>query len=233
MKKYWQAHVVGVLLLTLMAGSAAGQGKGGGKQPSEPTEVQVTSHLAEGYLLRSDGLGAYSSFKAGKDTVESVVYTGSGDWLLNTTNSTSRGKQLTLSGGTLPWNAALGAEVSVKGRLLACGQPFGTEPQTNLLTMPPYGQMECMLRLTFTGPDNKNYALVMNPANGKGPETVTVTCTAVNGSNQCAAWQVTTDRDLEPEGTPRRALLEEILKSGSTAAKGEFDLSVLATISLQ
>ena len=143
--------------------------------------------------FQSDIKGAYVTYgatKTSKDSVSSVIQSGSCDWLLDMSASLSRTIKLTLgpNGSTNPPPPFVGTQDVSAYMISKCSN----NPLNNGIsygTLTTAGQsVQCALATAFTY-GGKSYALRMNANNFAGTTWVQGTCTgATNG--QCNSWTV-------------------------------------------
>jgi len=201
-KKRIAVRVLGLVFTTLMGMllAAATQAKNAASKGSSASTCNytVTSILNNtdgnnvAFQFQSDGLGPYTTYSKGTDSVKSMIDKNCA-WSLDTTSSKSRGIAVTLaypvsSGYTAPFT---GPEV-VKGRI-------NTHCDTNTAnngiqpgSMTPVGQtLICPINVAFYY-NNVWYNIGLNPYNWAGTTMAQVTCTGVSGG-QCNSWSILPD----------------------------------------
>jgi hypothetical protein len=145
--------------------------------------------------IRSDGAGPYTN----TNSVQSIIQGASGDWILDTKNTTSPTRSVFLDfikpvAGTGPNGSSPSAPFSsavVPARLISKCHLYNYD----MLTIPVGVTVTCPLAIFFSS-GGSNYMLQMNPGpNGVylAPETdfVNITCNAAGASFQCNNWTVT------------------------------------------
>ncbi len=215
------------LLLTL--GLGLGRLAQGGK--SAP-DVPVTSILNDtgvvtagtNYQIQSDGLGSYFN---GVASVSSILQGSSGDWVLDTTSSSTQTIHIDLrepipnSGAAPPfaWELLPARIISKCHEALAGSFPAMALNQT----------LSCPTAISFQYGGN-SYGLMM--ASGPNSDITygetnnpLVTCTSMIGSNQCNNWTVLPIQ--QPDGTIKNiARLRKALKGNNNFAfLGDYYLS--------
>ena len=187
MRRRILSALVAATLSSLVPGSAV-QAQGKGKPAPPPANVNVTSNVADAdpvslYLLRSDGLGAYTTAGA----VVSQVYGSSGDWELDLSGQAVRMIDLTLATTDGSPSAVPGGRYNA--RLISrCFASDGTI--TGYLQIPEGGSnSRCAMRVNFTA-GGTAYFLVMSPLYA-GTSWVTVSCpTDADANTTCERWTV-------------------------------------------
>lgn len=152
-----------------------------------------TQSPAQPFQYQSDGLGAYTTFRAsGNNSVSSIIQS-SCSWALDTTGSTTRGIVVTLA---YPYSS--GSPAPFVGPQEIYGV-FHTQcfdnPANNSLnfgTMTFVGQtLACPMHLVFTY-NGVLYNLGLAPSTFPGTSFMQVTCTGATGG-QCNQWTVQPD----------------------------------------
>lgn len=222
---------VSVLLLCVPGLSDSGKGLDA-KKPN--SNIPVTSTLqivgdpaqSTNYTIEGDIWGSYHD---GINAVSSILQDGtccsySGDWILDTTSSTSRTVLIDLrqpvpnSGAQQVFSYLyLPTRIIVKAHEAQAGS-FPLMRLNQTLSCPTF------VRFTYGTTD---YRLSMSSGPNAIPDypetnNAQVTCTAVNSStNQCVAWTILPI--TQAGGTVRNiARLEKFLKNGSTVNLGDF-----------
>lgn len=156
--------------------------KPGGGGPGSTTVI-VTSNIADGFSIASDGLGDYRN---GVGAVVSNIQ-AIGDWVLeNDARKSTRSTRLNFTNvvsGTVPFTDKL-----VKGRFISKYNQLGGIYQNMTV-----GQT-ALVPLSFAFTDaSTSYGLRFNPQNQPGSEYVRATCTAaISATNSsCAVWELT------------------------------------------
>ena len=146
------------------------------------------------YQYQSDGLGSYTTYstKGSKDTVGSQIQS-TGSWVLDTSNSTTRGIVVTLaypfSSNSAP--PFIGPQ-EVKGAFHTLCQYDPVSNGLNFGTMTFTGQtMVCPMNFPFYY-NGVLYNLSLAPQQWPGASYMQVTCTGAT-SGQCNAWTVQPD----------------------------------------
>jgi hypothetical protein len=168
------------------------------KNPSTGCGYNVTSVLndsdssGKAFQYQSDGLGAYTTLRSGRDSVDSDIQS-SCSWALDTTGSTSRGIVVTLaypftSGSTAPFTGP--QEIHGVFHTQCFDNPANNN--LNFGTMTFTGQtLACPMHLVFTY-NGVLYNLALAPPTWPGTSFMQVTCTGATGG-QCNAWTVQPD----------------------------------------
>lgn len=202
--------------------SVLAKGSGGGNYVVVPTvsvlEMQNPATSAP-FHIHSDGGGSYVGYSLAstgkkKDELLSQVYTGSGDWTVDTTNAVTspRSIYLDLRDGSSPIGQR---EFLITGRMLVrCVQtdnPATSEDESTfadggLLVMNASNpkKTNCRLGLGYITVDGVLYFILMGPS--QAGDSAWVTCTSFNADgSQCNSWQIeagTYDAVLNPTGNP-------------------------------
>lgn len=210
------------------------------KNPSTGCSFNVTSILIDAdnqltpqpFQYQSDGGGPYTTFRSGKDLVNSDIQT-SCSWELDTTGSTSRGIVVTLA---YPYSGASSAPpftspTEIHGVFHT--QCFDNPANNNLNfgTMTYVGQtLTCPMHLVFTY-SGVFYNLGLAPPTWPGTSYMQVTCTGATGG-QCNQWTVQPDPTtsvVNPQTNQLSGIAELFLPSsagsGTGTALGEYLVS--------
>jgi hypothetical protein len=201
------------LLGALVSVGAAFDALAHGSQPNVPVTsiLNDTGVVTAGtnYQIQDDGLGSYFN---GVASLSSILQGSSGDWILDTTSSSSRSILIDLrqpvpnSGASPPfaWELLPARIISKCSEALTGSFPAMALNQT--LSCPTavsfqYGGNSYGLMMA-SGPNSDiNYAETNNPL---------VTCTSVNGSKQCDKWALLPiqqpDRTIKNIARLRKAL---------------------------
>ena len=172
-----------------------------GTAAKPPASIKVTSTVADGFHIESDGLGPYVPSKSLTSEVQPI-----GDWVLDTLSvAVSRSnRKISLDfSSPIPGSAPGGGDPvalpngSYKFRAMAqCSRSYINGDPGHPLQSFTQGQVElCPLRFAFEV-GTERYVLLMNKSfaniNGNFPTTddATVTCTATI-SGACSAWLLT------------------------------------------
>ena len=210
------------------------------KNPSTGCSYSVTSILndldsqvpSQPFQYHSDSLGPYTTFRSGKDLVNSDIQT-SCSWELDTTGSTSRGIVVTLA---YPYSGITTAPpftgpTQIHGVFHT--QCFDNPANNNLNfgTMTYVGQtLTCPMHLVFTN-SGVSYNLGLAPPTWPGTSYMQVTCTGASGG-QCNQWTVQPDPAtsvVNPQTNQLSGIAELFLPtsagSGTGTALGEYLVS--------
>ena len=162
-------------------------------QAAKPTpDVAVTSTLnnagditaSTNNRIQSDNLGSYFN---GVSSVQSVLQGGLGDWVLDTSNSSTRSVLVDFRDPVPPTsvtNAPFNWQF-VHARLISKCSQVGVDYRTILLN----STVNCPLHAVFTF-NGTSYRLTMNPSNDAASNFAKVTCTGVNASGPCNQWVI-------------------------------------------
>lgn len=198
------AHRVLSLVFTMLMGmllAATTQAKNAGSKGSSASTCNytVTSILnnADGnnvaFQFQSDGLGPYTAYSKGTDSVKSMIDKNCA-WSLDTTSSKSRGIAVTLaypvsSGYTAPFT---GPQV-VRGRINTHCDANTANNGVQPGSMTTAGQtLICPINVAFYAPNGTWYNIGLNPYNWAGTTMAQVTCTGASGG-QCNSWSIVPD----------------------------------------
>ena len=177
-------------LPALMTGGNGASGKPSSDMPVTST-LQVIGELTQStnYRIEGDGWGSYFN---GVNSVRSILQGSTGDWILDTTSSTTRTVLLDLR-APVPNSGAqqIFAYENLPTRIIVkCSKALtGSFPAMKLnqtLSCPTgvgftYAGTQYGLMMT-SGPNSENYAETNNPQ---------VTCTTVSSAtSQCVAWTI-------------------------------------------
>lgn len=210
------------------------------KNPSTGCSFNVTSILSDSdnqlppqaFQYQSDSRGPYTTFRSGKDLVNSDIQS-SCSWELDTTGSTSRGIVVTLA---YPYSGASSAPpftspTEIHGVFHT--QCFDNPANNNLNfgTMTYVGQtLTCPMHLVFTY-SGVFYNLGLAPPTWPGTSYMQVTCTGATGG-QCNQWTVQPDPTtsvVNPQTNQLSGIAELFLPSsagsGTGTALGEYLVS--------
>ena len=153
-----------------------------------------TQSPAQPFQYQSDGLGAYTTFRASNNNSVSSIIQSSCSWALDTTGSTTRGIVVTLA---YPYSG-ISAPPPFTGATEIHGvfhtQCFDNSANNSLNfgTMTFVGQtLACPMHLVFTY-SGVLYNLGLAPPTFAGTSYMQVTCTGATGG-QCNAWTVQPD----------------------------------------
>lgn len=186
----------------------------------------------QSFQYQSDNLGPYTTFRSGKDLVNSDIQT-SCSWELDTTGSTSRGIVVTLA---YTYSAASAASpfagpTEIHGAFHT--QCFDNPANNNLNfgTMTYVGQtLTCPMHLVFNY-NGVTYNLGLAPPTWPGTSYMLVTCTGATGG-QCNQWTVQPDPAtsvVNPQTDQLSGIAELFLPSsagsGTGTALGEYLVS--------
>jgi len=198
--------LVAATLSSLVGGSAV-HAQGKGKPAPPPANVNVTSNVADPdpvslYLLRSDGLGAYSA----ADNVLTQIYGSNGDWELDLSGQAIRMLDLTLA--TTDGSPSAVPTGRYNARLISrCFASDGTI--TGYQQIPEGGSNpRCAMRVNFNS-GGTAFFLVMSPLYA-GTSWVTVSCPVdADANTTCERWTVKPD----PTATAPIASLYKITRA--------------------
>lgn len=181
---------------------------------------------------QSDGLGSYSTFRSGKDLVNSDIQ-NSCSWELDTTGSKSRGIVVTLAYPYSSVSAAPPFTGPTEIQAVFHTQCFDNPANNNLNfgTMTYVGQtLICPMHLVFTY-NGVTYNLGLAPPTWSGTSYMQVTCTGATGG-QCNQWTVQPDPStsvVNPQTNQLSGIAELFLPSsvgsGTGTALGEYLIS--------
>jgi len=206
------------------------------KNPSTGCGYNVTSVLYDSdsngpFQYQSDGLGPYTTFKSGRNSVTSDIQV-SCSWALDTTASTTRGIVVTLdypysSGPPAPFTTP--TEIHGVFHTECFNNP--TNNGMNFGTMTAVGQtLACPMHLVFTY-NGLLYNLALAPPTWAGTSYMQVTCTGATGG-QCNQWTVQPDpgtSEVNPATNQLSGIAELFLPScsgcGTGTALGEYLVS--------
>ncbi len=172
------------------------------KSPSPGCGSNVTSVLYDSdsqaipqpFQYQSDGVGAYTTFRAsGNNSVNSIIQS-SCSWALDTTGSTTRGIVVTLaypySGVSTP--PPFTSATEIHGVFHTQCYNILANNGVNIGTMTFVGQkLACPMHLVFTY-NGVLYNLGLAPPTFPGTSFMQVTCTGASGG-QCNTWTVQPD----------------------------------------
>ena len=174
------------------------------------------------FQYQSDGLGPYTTFNKGNNSVSSIMQK-SCSWDLDTTSSSTRGIVVTLaypdsSGPTPPFVGPQG----IHGVFHT--QCFDNPENNNLNfgTMTFVGQtLECPMHFVFAY-NGVTYNLALAPPTWPGTSYMQVTCTGASGGT-CNQWTVQPDPNtsfINPATNQLSGVAELFLPSGSGSGTG-------------
>lgn len=208
--------LVGLLLAGLVS-SAQEQVKAQGKGKPTPPPVLVTSTVRDAgatavYDLQSDGHGPYTAGNG----VQSQIFDGTGDWLVELHDQTARKVNLTFNpkpGSPVgPGNGLYNARV-----ISRCFDADGDI--TGYLTIAPgTSNTRCSLRIGFDAANGTSYFLVSSPMFA-GTSWTTVTCVA-SGSAGCSQWTVAPN-----DAANTTAALYRLARNGKETFVGNYSLT--------
>jgi len=183
------------------------------------------------YQYQSDGLGPYTTFNKGNNSVSSIIQK-SCSWDLDTTNSSTRGIIVTLaypdsSGPPPPF---VGPQ-EIHGVFHTECLDNSANNNLNFGTMTFVGQtLTCPMHFVFTY-NGVSYNLALAPPTWPGTSYMQVTCTGASGGN-CNQWTVQPDPNtsfVNPATNQLSGIAELFLPSssgsGTGTALGEFYVS--------
>ncbi len=205
-----------------------------GALAAQNTDVPVTTTIedfeaaiAPTLQIQSDGFGSYQNSR----DLQSVIQSGSGDWVLDTNTRTStRGVKLDFSQPVAGSGPNGGAPIPLptgtyKARIITKCHLYGN----NLLDLAGGQTVPCPLTIFFDlGSDS--YRIQMNPVTGVYvyPETNFVNVTCTSSVTPCSQWKFEPTA-IAPDGSLRnRANLTKIVTSkGKTTEfnQGDFYFS--------
>ncbi|HKU26745.1 MAG TPA: hypothetical protein VJQ54_14830 [Candidatus Sulfotelmatobacter sp.] len=173
------------------------------------------------YQYQSDGLGPYTTFNKGNNSVSSIIQR-SCSWDLDTTGSTTRGIVLTLaypdSSGSPPF---VGTQ-EIHGVFHTECFNNSANNNVNFGTMTSVGQiLACPMHFVFAY-NGVTYNLALAPPTWPGTSYMQVTCTGASGG-QCNQWTVQPDPNtsfINPSTNQLSGIAELFLPSSSGSGTG-------------
>lgn len=214
-RKRWVTIVGLMAFLMPLAGAAQ---KGGKPNPDLTVTSTLTdandATLSTNHRIQSDGAGSYASFSTSADKVQSIIQGALGDWVLDTSASTSRSVLIDFrdpvagsSTSSAPFNWQL-----VHARLISkCSQ----SQLGGYLSMTAGSTVNCPLHAAFTY-NGVSYRLTMNPLNDGATSYVLVTCNAANASGQCSSWTIAPITQADSSVRSIAVLLRDTTVRGKT-----------------
>lgn len=181
-----------------------------------------TDSSAVPYQYQSDGLGPYTSFSKGNNSVSSIIQK-SCSWDLDTTGSTTRGIVVTLaypdSSGSQP---PFAGTQEVHGVFHTECSGNAANNNVNFGTMSFVGQtLACPMHLVFPY-NGVTYNLALAPPTWPGTSYMQVTCTGASGGT-CNQWTVQPDPNtsfVNPATNQLSGIAELFLPSSSGSGTG-------------
>lgn len=188
-----------MLLATFLPAVARAQNASSKSSTSASCNFNVTSVLYDidsnnaPFQFRSDGLGPYTAYSHGTDSVKSMIDKNCA-WSLDTTSSKSRGISVTLaypdgSGSPAPFTGPMVVKGRINAQCPANTANNGIQPGS----MTYAGQtLICPFNVAFYAPNGVWYNIGLNPYNWTGTTMAQVTCAGASGGH-CNQWTVVPD----------------------------------------